>query len=334
MDGGSMDDGSMDDESTNERVVTNAARSAEEFAKRWFDAGLLSAEQRDAVLAFERTTVAVGARRLTLVAEIATYLGAVIAFAGGAAVVAPNWERIGFVGQSMVGLAIAVVGFLAGRLIVRFGEPGADRVGWFLWAVGTGGVALAGAAAVHAAEPRDGSWYPLVIGVVVAVVSGALWRNLDRPLQLVTTGLGAILATVGAAELFDADTWVLGPVIWSGAVSVGGAAAVGRVQPRSEALAMAAVGAMIGSFVLMDANERLAAILAVVTAAGIVAFAMADRSIPLIGIGVLAFFVATTSLMQIVLHGMVQRLAAAAVGLVVVVIVAIRAQRLAQPRPG
>lgn len=308
-------------------------RSAQDFVERWRAAGLITDAQGEAIMASESSSGGV-ARRLTLVAEIATYLGAVIAFAGGAAVVAPNWREIGLAGQSGLGLVIALVGFVTGRLLVRFGESGTDRVGGFLWAVGTGGIALAVAAVMNEVDPRDQAWYPFLIGVAVVVVSGALWRNLDRPLQLGTAGVGVMIALVGGAELVDADVWVLGPVVWLGSALVGGAAAVGRLRPRTEALALAAVGSMIGSFVFMDANEEFAAILAVVTAAGIVSFAMLDRSIPLIGIGVLAFFIATTSLMQIVLHGMLQRLVAALIGLAVVGVVAVRAQRMAQPRPG
>lgn len=314
-------------------VATPAERSAQEFLHRWHAAGLLTDAQREAISAFEASGVS-APRRLTLVAEIATYLGAVIAFAGGAAVVAPNWDRIGVPGQVGIGLAVAAVGFLSGRLLVGFGEAGTDRVGWFLWAVGTGGTALVATAVLNSIDPRDQAWFPLVIGVVVAAVGVALWRNLDRPLQLATAAVGVLMAVVGGAELVDADVWVLGPVIWIGAVTLGAAAQSGRVRPRLEALAVAAICSMIGSFVFMDANERFAAVLAVVTAAAIVTLAMIDRSIPLIVIGVLAFFVATISLMQIVLHGMTQRLAAALVGLLVVGVVAARAQHLDRPRHG
>ncbi|MGA1051971.1 MAG: hypothetical protein ACO3WU_06710 [Ilumatobacteraceae bacterium] len=323
----------MDERAGVSDAATPAALRADEFLERWHAAGLLTDAQRDAISAFEASAV-VARRRLTLVAEIATYLGAVIAFAGGAAVVAPNWDRIGVIGQVGVGGAIALVGFVSGRLLVGFGESGTDRVGWFLWAIGTGGIALVVAALMNAIDPRDQAWFPVAIGVVVAGLSGVLWRNLDRPLQLATAGVGAMMTIVGGAELVDADVWVLGPVIWLGSAVLGVAAGTGRLRPRLVAWAMASVGSMIGSFVFMDANEQFAAVLAVVTAAGIVTVAMIDRSIPLVVIGVLSFFVATTTLMQVVLHGMVQRLAAALLGLLVVGVVAVRAQHLGQPRHG
>ena len=304
---------------------------ASEYVRRWYAAGLITDDQRQSILEFELQSDGRPVQRLTPVAEIATYLGGVIAFAAGAAVVAPNWSRLGLGGQVVLALAIAAVGFVVGRSFVRFGESGTNRVGWFLWAVATGGMALAAGAVVDELDPRDGAWIPFTIGIVVASVSGALWRNLDRPIQLATTGVGVLLTLVGAAELVDADTVVLAPAVWISSAAVGAVSAIGWMRPRIEALVASALGLMIGSFIFMDVSERFAAVLAVVTAAGIVGFAMFDRSMALIAVGVLAFFVATTSLMQIVLHGVVQRLIAALAGLLVVALVGLRAQRLGRP---
>ena len=105
---------------------------------------------------------------MTLVAELATYLGAVIAVAGGAAIVGPNWSGLRLGGQLAVGLAIAVVGFVAGTWLARLGDAGSQRVAEFLWTAGTGGTALIAGIVVHAFEPDEGAWYPSAIGVVVS----------------------------------------------------------------------------------------------------------------------------------------------------------------------
>jgi hypothetical protein len=194
-------------------------------------------------------------------------------------------------------------------------------------------VALAAGAAMNRIDPSNGGWYPLVIGLCVLVTSGALWRNLDRPLQLLTAGLGLGLAGGGLAALADASPWVTAPVTWCGAAGFGVLAASGRVRPRLVALAMAGVGLMIGSSAFAEGNERLAAIIALLTAAGIVVFAMYDRSIPLLGLGMVAFFIGTTAMMNAVLQGMVWRLIAVVIGLAVVAYVAVRAQRMGNPTP-
>lgn len=302
-------------------------------AAEWVGAGLISDDQAAAIREFEQPEHPAPARRLTLVAEIAIYLGGVIAFAGGAAIVGPNWADIGVVGQVAIGVAIAVVGFVVGTRAIGFGEAGTERVGGFLWLVGTGGVGLAAGAVMNRIDPSDGGWYPLVIGLCVLATSGALWRNLDRPLQLLTTGLGLGSAGGGLAALTDASPWVTAPVTWCVAAGLGAFAASGLVRPRLVALAMAGVGMMIGASAFAGGSERLAAIIALVTAAGIVVFAMYDRSIPLLGLGMVAFFIGTTSMMQTVLQGMVWRLIAVVIGLMVVAYVAVRAQRMGNAAP-
>lgn len=304
------------------------AVTIEESLNRWVEAGLVTSEQAEAIRSFEHLGEPAPPRRLTLVAEIATYLGGVIAFAGGAAVVGPNWERLGWGGQVALSLAIAVVAFAAGWRLAGVGEPGTRRISWFLWAVGTGGVGLASASVVSAVDPRNQGWYPFAIGTAVAVVSLALWRNRDRPLQLFTAGVGLLMVLLGSGDLLDVSTWFVASAVWLLAAALGVLAAVGAVQPRLEALAIASIGLMIGSFVFTDVAQTFSAILAVATAGAIVTYAMVDRSIALVAIGVGAFFIATTSMMQTVLHGTTQRLIAALLGLAVVTAVAMRSQRL------
>jgi hypothetical protein len=124
------------------------------------------------------------------------------------------------------------------------------------------------------------------------------------------------------------------PILWAGSLAWGALAARHSVRPRLASLAVAATGMMIGSFMFGEQSERFAATAAVISAAMIVAFALSDRSWPLVALGVFAFFISTVSLMQVVLHGMLARLVAVMVGLAVVGAVAIRAQRMRRPRAG
>lgn len=300
----------------------------EGHAHDWVEAGLISSDQAEAIRHFEHLDVPETPRRLVLGAEIASYLAGVIAFAGGIAIVGPNWERLGVIGQVSLGLALALIGFVTGRWLMTLGEAGTDRLAGFLWVVGTGGVALAAAAVMNEIDPRDEAWYPIVIGAIVLPVGLLLWRNRNRPLQMLTAGVGVMLLGAGLIEMTEVSMYLAGASMWIGSFVFGALAAAHRLAPRIEALAMAAAGMMIGSFMFADENERLAAIIAAVTAAGIVGYAMVERSVPLLVIAVFAFFIATTSLMQTVLNGMVARLVAVLVGLAVVGGVAVRAQRL------
>lgn len=293
----------------------------------WETAGLISKGQARAILRHERAGEALEAARLTVVAEVASYLGSVIAFAGGAAIIGPNWDEIGLLGQALVALAIAAIGFVAGAWLVRQGDAAMERLGAFLWLIGTGGAALFTGGLVDEVDPPDAAWFPTAIGIVVFVIGAGLWRNLDRPLQLATAALGAVVTGVGVVSMTELSPWIASPVLWSGSLGLGWLAAAERLRPRLVALALAGVGLMGASFSFMDANERIGAGVAVVSAAMIVAYALAERSWPLVGLGVAAFFMAITALMATVVQSTAGRLVAVMLGLAVVAAVAVRAQR-------
>lgn len=310
----------------------------DDHTREWVAEGLISDDQAGAIRHFEHLDEEIAEtlapQRLTTVAEVAVYLGSVIAFAGGAAIIGPNWEALGLLGQVVLGLAIAAVGFVAGTWMVRLAEPGTTRLGSFLWAIGTGGVALAVAVVMQEIDPGEEGWIPLVIGIPVLAIGAALWRNLDRPLQLLTGVVGLVLIGAGLGSLVEINVLVASPILWGASLVFGVLAALGRIRPRLVALAVSSVGLMLASFMLGDESERLAAIVAVATAAGIVAYALVDRSWPLVAIGLVAFFLAMTMAMQTVLHGMGARLIAVAGGLLVVAAVAVRAQRSARRDAG
>lgn len=303
-------------------------------ADAWVEAGLIAPDQADAIRRYEHLDEPAAPQRLTLVAEVASYLGSVIAFAGGAAIIGPNWEALGWVGQLAVGFAIALVGFVVGGWLVHLAEAGTERLGSFLWAVATGGVAMAAAVTVHEIDPRDGAWNSIAVGVPVLAIGAGLWRNLDRPLQLLTAvgGLGATLG--GVRALTDLSMWAVASGVWLAAAAFGVAAAVGRVRPRLVSLAVGAVGAMIGAMMFGDVNEDVAPVLATITAAVVVVYALHERSLPLLALGVVEFFFAIMMAMATLLTGVLPRLIAVVVGLAVVAAVAVRAQRMGRAGPG
>ena len=307
--------------------------SLERQTHEWVRAGLISEQQAESIKQFEHVDEPVDDRRLTVVAEVASYLGSVIAFAGGAAIIGPNWDELGLFGQLALGVAIAVVGFTVGAWLVHLAEAGTARLGSFLWAVGTGGVALAVAVVVHRIDPRNGGWYAVAVGVPVLAIGVGLWRNLDRPIQLLTGAVGVLVVGGGIVELTDVPIWAPAALLWAASLVFGVLAAVDVVHPRLEALVVAATGLMFGSMMFGEQSERFAAVLAVASAATVVAFALHDRSWPLVGIGLFAFLISTTMLMQTVLQGTVARLIAVVAGLIVVAFVAMRAQRMDRPGP-
>ena len=91
----------------------------------------------------------------------------------------------------VIAAAVATVGFVAGTWLMRLGEPATRRLGSFLWVLGTGGVALAAGTMVDAIDPVRDAWMGVAIGLPAAAIGIALWRNTDRPLQLLTARWGS-----------------------------------------------------------------------------------------------------------------------------------------------
>lgn len=226
-----------------------------------------------------------------------------------------------------------MVGFSVVARLVHLAEAGTARLGSFLWAVATGGVALAIVVVVNRIDPRNGGWYAVAVGLPVLAIGAGLWRNLDRPIQLLTGAVGVPIAGGGLLELTDVPIWVAAAFLWAVSLVFGLFAAVDVVRPRREALVVAATGLMFGSMLFGEWNEQFAAVLAVASAATIVTYGLHDHLWPLVGVGLIAFLIATTTLMRTVVQGTPARLIAVVVSLIVLAYVAMRAQRTDRAGP-
>lgn len=298
----------------------------DEHAEHWVDEGLVTTDQVEAIRAFEQHETA-APPRLSIVAELAVYLGSVLALMSGAMMVGPNWEALRTAGQISIGLAIAALGFVAGARLIRLDDPGTRRLASFMWLIGTGGVALTLGAVVDTAEFDEPGWNVVVIGAPIWAIGAALWRNLDRPLQVVTTAVGAGLALGGVGSLIGITPWIGGILLWTLAVGVGALAVAQVLRPEMYVLAVAGIAAMIGAVMLADVSELTASIAATITAAGIVAIGLARHFVPILVIGVIAFLQSLQGLLTTTLSGPLAAAVVAVAGLVVVIIVIARSTR-------
>jgi hypothetical protein len=297
-----------------------------EHVREWVDAGLISDEQAAAIEQFELDRVAPqGTERLGIAAEVAAYLGSVLALMGGIVVVGQRWREMAVPGRLAIALAVALVGSIAGTWLVRLAEPGTTRLGTFLWVVGTAGVGLAVGVVFDEADARA-EVTGIGVGVAVLAMSVGLWRNLDRPLQLVTAVIGAGIAAVALRELTGIAAWWAGIVVWLVAVAFGAATAMDRIRPRLVGLAAASVVAMLGAAMLSDLDEHVGPAVAALTAAGVVAYALVDRSMPLLVVGIIGFLIATQALIATTFTGLAGSTVVTVLGLVVVVVIVVRAR--------
>ena len=295
-------------------------------AEHWVEEGLVTTDQVDAIRAFEHHE-APPQPQLSIVAELAVYLGSVLALMSGAMMVGPNWEALRTTGQIAIGLAIAALGFVAGARLIRLDDAGTRRLASFMWLIGTGGVALTLGAVVDTADFDQPGWNVVVIGAPVWAIGAALWRNLDRPLQVATTAVGAGLTLGGIGNLVGITPWFGGILLWTLAVGVGALAVAQVLRPEMYVLAVAAAAAMIGSVMLADVSELTASIAATITAAGIVAVGLARHLVPILVVGVIAFLQSLQGLLITTLNGALAAAVVAIAGLVVVTVVVVRSTR-------
>lgn len=295
----------------------------------WVDEGLISSAQADAIGQYEHLGGPHEPRRLTLVAEVAAYLGTVLALMGGAVVVGDSWRDLTFFGQMALGAAIAVIGFAAGAWLMRLDEPGAVRLGGFLWMLGAGGVAIVVGVVVDEIDPRDGAWLVLAVGLAVFVTGMTLWRNLDRPLQLVTAAIGFAFAFGAAGELLDTEVWIGGIV----AIAIGAVLAIGaiadRFRPPLVALVVGGVSAYVGAFMLGDYNRHLGPAIALVVASALVVHSLQRGLVPVLVLAVIGALIATQALLSTTFTGAVSSLIVTLIGLAIVVAVIMRTRERA-----
>jgi len=300
----------------------------------WVEAGLISSDQAGAIRHFEDGNPLQGSSQIPLAVEAAAYIGCVLALMGGFAVVGPHWETLALAARLAIGGAVAAVGFGAGRWLVGKGDAATSRLGSFLWVVGAGGVAMAATVIMSEIDLRSEAWIPLVVGLVVLTTGLLLWRNLDRPLQLLTAAFGVGLVVVSAGQLMSAPGWAVGTVF---VVLGGGFSALAGAKWISPPLTSLAVGwfsAYGGSFMLMDSNDHFGAIMALAVATMALVFALKERLMPLLVLGVVGSLIAMEVLLLTTFTGPVASLIVALLGLAIVVVAIARTQRLSDGPTG
>lgn len=308
--------------------------------QEWVEHGLVTPEQAEAVVRFEadegavtpvETDVRAGAG-LSLLAESAAYVGSVLALLAGAFVMAESWENLPVVVRVVVGVIVAVVGLVGGQTVARLGDAGSLRLAGFLRAVGAAGAAFAVGVVTFEADVPD--WAAaLAIGATLLAVGGPLWRNLDRPLQMLTTmaGGGAVLMAVGL--VVEPPAWAVGATVWVVGALLGTAGLTERLRPPVYVACLGAVAMVVGATGAFDLFGEGGVFAVVATAALIVVAGLSEHSVPVLVIGVLALLQSTVQMLATFVRGPVALLALLVVGLTTVVVVLVRARHTPPAAP-
>lgn len=286
-------------------------------AAEWVRAGIVTTDEAEAIVRYEHRP-AEREDRLSIGAEVASYLGSVLALMGGAFVVARSWDRLPFVGRAGLAVAIALVGFAAGSWLVRLAEAGAVRLGTFLWAIGTGGAAML-VAVTGDRLVDDAGWVLVAVGLTVLSIGVGLWHNRERPLQFLTAAVGAVLVLSGIGELVEIPTLVGSIVLMAAGGVLALGAGLGWLVPRDLVTAVGAVGAFVGAMSLSEIDDHIGPFVALAVAALLVVHALVARRVPLLVIGVIGTLIATQAVLMTTFSGALASMIVSMIGLAVVV---------------
>ncbi|MHB1251141.1 MAG: DUF2157 domain-containing protein [Acidimicrobiales bacterium] len=303
---------------------------------QWREAGIISQVQGEQIIRFEsgqRARVAleenppVPAHRLTLVAELVSYLGLVLVLASGGIFVSRLWHGLGLWGRVSVGVVVALVGFVGGRTVLRWNEEGTTRLGWLFWLLGTGGVAMTTAVLADRIGGQRASWTLLITGLAVATVSVGLWRNRERPLQFLSSIVGFTLTFAGAVQFThrEPSTLVIGLLVWTMGVALG-VLAFRYVRPALLAMLVAQGAVFMGAMAMIASQGRLIGFVCGLSGAVAgVTLGLKKRESPIVTLGIISLFAVVVRALSYYLQGPAAMLVAFVMGVVLVTVVIWRA---------
>lgn len=188
---------------------------------RWVGAGLLTAEQSDAIVGFESARaparVARAGRlrssRVPAAAEALGYLGGILAVVGLSLLVARNWTSIATPTKLALSGALAL-GLLVGGGLVRGGDPAFARLRGFLWLASSAAAGLfAGDFVYDGLGITKAASVVLAAGGLVTIQNILLWLGRHRGVQQLTALVG-LAVTLGAAVAEAASPGWVGAIVW------------------------------------------------------------------------------------------------------------------------
>ena len=299
-------------------------------AQRWVAVGIVSPEQADAIVRLEAGDgggapapewhVPAPRDRLPLIAELISYLGIILVSASGALIIRRFWADLHVGGRLAVGVGVAAVGLVGGAVVSRLGDPGARRLGSFLWLCGTAGVGLVAGVAADTAGNHDQHTTVLCAGLAVLGVSVALWRNLDRPLQFLSTLVGAVMVTVGLGLVMHVSLTALeaGVIVWCAAVVLALLGWRRVLHPGPTVLIVGELGTLWGAVTIANSYTAFGLSLGASSAAAGVGLGLTLKRLPLVVVGILGFLGFLGGILGRYLHGPTAALGVFVVGIVLV----------------
>lgn len=245
---------------------------------------VLTEGQAQAVI--DEVAVAAPARRISPAAEIAAYVGGILATVAAITVVSRFWIDIPALQQVLIFAVVSFALWFAGRSVRAVEDPAAQRLTSALWLMSTAAAASAAWVTGDDILRLNETETSLFVGLVSAAHGTLLWlRHRTSVQQLVI--FAAVLATGGAGiaigdsppeEIWGIAVWALG-VVWA-LLGVSGV-----MRPVTTAAAVGAVTAVIGAEVLAVVSATPGLLLGLATVSVLFAAGAASKQPVFLGVG-------------------------------------------------
>jgi hypothetical protein len=259
-------------------------------------AGVLTAEQVEAVLACERGAAAPAAAerspaRVPPVLEVLGYLGAILVMVGAVTLVARFWDDLQTWSRLVILGGTAAALTAAGLAVRDESEPVLWRLRGVLLFLGSG--AIGGFTGLLGGDALDLDGAPVggLAGSVVAGHAGLLWWRKDRPAQHAACLGGILAATIAGINWAGGNEAAVGFALWG----IGGAwlaASFRRLFPPAPVgMVLGAVLALIGAGATRGQWDHFGVLFGLVTTALLVAGGIRTDAFMITAAGVIGTFV-------------------------------------------
>ncbi len=271
----------------------------------WVSAGIITAEQAEAIKAFEQasgrpagisleTPHETQDSRAALVVEVLGYLGGALALAAVAFVVSQMWDALGDIGQVLV-VGGATAGLLAAGALLRLAEQEPiKRLARFLWFLAVGGVAATVGLIIDMTTSVDDERMLVPIAGTALVVGLVLWWFERRALQQIAVFVAAMYLLFGSLVGYtDLGVYAYAWISWGVGLAWLIASRFGLLPPRTTGYALASIALIVSPLVATAEGDASLGMLGlgVVTALALLGAALLTEERMFLGFGALGILI-------------------------------------------
>ena len=274
--------------------MIGGSSSLEDVLERAVAAGHITAAQAATILDEERRREPSTQRlppRVSPALEAFGYLGAVFVIVGAMSLASESWHDAGTAGQLGLLGSTSLILTAAGLAIHDEGEPVLWRLRGVLHLLGSGAVAGFSTILSSDAIGAEDEWPAMVVGLVIALYAGTLWRRQDRPALHLACFVGVLTFTAALFTRLSHNAVIVGLALWLLGAAWAVAARKDFVPSRSLGLGLGGILALISAGITAFEWHHVGVLFALATALALLAIGIRVDDFGETALGVIGAFV-------------------------------------------